>query len=256
MDVREIKALTLELARSDERIEAIFESRRQPARAKFQTMPSPPSHSPPLLARVSALPSLAEHIEGLTARSELWWQGGSFKLQLGQGNSYQCDFPARDFNDQPRIQLRSLVSEEDHLVRILRGDGLIETVLVLESQQLQNNSDKARVYVEWLLSTLVGSLAQVEHLRRCLGWDAVEYGLEVELWSDGPIHLRFEDHGWRSDLGRPRASALPLRFPIYSVRQLETFDQLVNEFLQDLYNAWGTKWSNKGTVDWGQLLRS
>lgn len=258
MDVREIKSLTLELARSDERLEAAFQNRRNAAREKFLAMPGPEftNHTTPLLARVSALPTLPENIENLTARKDLWWQGGAFQLQFDEGDPYGVDFPAREFCGIPRIQLRSLVDAGENLTRVLRADGLVEAVLAVEPERMDRIPVQARVYVGWLLSLVVGVVAQVEHIRRNLGWDAIEFGLEVDLWSEGKVHLFGSDRTWGSrGIGRPPASALPLTFPTYSVRDVETFDGLVNQFLQDLFNAWGSEWNDKGSVDWNQLLR-
>jgi len=259
MDVREIRGLTLELARSDERLEAAFESRSLKAQEKFRAMSEPASFefTEPLVARISALPTLAEHIDGLTKRQGLWWQGGPFELQIEQKQSLQCSHPAREFRGTPRIHLRSLVDEGDILSRQLRADGLVEAVFTRESRPLHRHAMLASVYVEWLLSLLIGVLAQVEHVRRnTAGWDTVEFGLEVELWSNGPVYLLQNDGGWGGlDIGRPISSALPLTFPKYSVRDLATFDDLVNQFLQDLFNAWGNHWNDKGSVDWNQLLR-
>lgn len=254
MDVREIKSLTLELARSDERLEVAFQNRRKVARAKFKAISFPQVSDPasPLVARVSALPTLAENIEDLTKREELWWRGGPFALQFDAEPKYDISFPAREFTRMPRINLRSFVFEGDSLTRALHANGLVEAILAMRPRGGSGGDNATVVYVGWLLSLLVGALAQIEHLRRHLGWDTVEYGLEVDLWAIGPIHLLW-DNSLEFDL--VRSAAVPLVLPMYSVRDVGTFNDLINQFLQDLFNAWGHQWAKEGTIDWDGIIR-
>lgn len=256
MDVREIKSLTLELARSGDRVQEVFDDRRRAARERFNELPRRKSEaeSPPLLLRASAFPTLAMEIDGLTTKPELWWQGGGFNLQFEKGDLYECSHPARCFQHPPRIQLRSLVGEADRFTRVLRDDGLSEATLSIAPRPTQSSSAEGRVFVSWIVGLLVGTLAQVEHLRRRVGWDTVEFGLEVELWCSDAVHLLWQDMGLALRVGYDPRLAVPLRFPLYSVRQFATFDDLLNQFLQDLHNAWGDGRIERATVDWGALV--
>lgn len=121
-----------------------------------------PAFSKPLFARVSALPVLAEHIEGLTSRQELWWRSGQFQLKVHQKQPIQCG-TAVNFRGMPRIQLRPLIEEDDKFIRRLHANGFVEAVFARQSEPLYGQPTQAFVYVEWLLSLLIGVLAQVEH---------------------------------------------------------------------------------------------
>jgi hypothetical protein len=148
MDVREIKNLTLELARSDERLEAILNERRGLAAQRYKALPPRPDaeHVPPILVRATALPTLSENIDGLTTRRDLWWLGGPFDLNTGEAKPYGCAYPARDFGDPPRVQLRSLVREDPGLARIVRGDGLVEFVFAREARRISETPAQPRLY--------------------------------------------------------------------------------------------------------------
>lgn len=255
MDVREIKSLTLELARSGDRVQAVFDSRRQAAHNRFHALPRPSDGElPALLLRASAFPTLALEIEGLTAKRELWWQGGAFNLQFA-GEAVECSYPAREFSNVPELRLRSLVNAGGNLDRVVRGDGLIEAVLAVQPRSVQRGTTDGRLYIGWIAGLVVGTLAQVEHLRQRIGWDVVEFGLEIEVWSFDQIHLLWYDGDLSEGVSRARPNTMPLRFPLYSVRQAATFDDLLNQFMQDLFNAWGSRWSEPCTVDWGKLIQ-
>jgi hypothetical protein len=103
------------------------------------------------------------------------------------------------------------------------------------------------------MSLIVGAMAQVQHLRQHLGWDAVEFGMEAEIISAGPLRLMWNDNDWDNRHSRP--DALPLRLPLYSIRGIETFDALIGQILLDLHNAWGDSWPGQASINWGKLVK-
>lgn len=254
MDVREIKNLTLELARSDDRLEVAFQERRDAARDKFLALRDAPSENimPPLLVRVTALPTLAEQIESLTSREDLWWRGLWANVEIEGDRPLSLTFPMQSFGSYPRVQLRTLVDYSDaYVARSLHANGLVEAIFTYEGKPDPDRGGRGRVYVGWLLSLLVGTLAQIEHLRRKVGWETVEYGLELEIWSKGPIDLHF-----RSDYlaSGSRDAALPLTFPRYSIRDINSFNPLIDLFLEDTFNSWGKRGQMRTRTDWEQLI--
>jgi len=95
-------------------------------------------------------------------------------------------------------------------------------------------------------------MAQVEHLRRNLAWDVVDFGLQIEIWGDEPIAVVRGERFFESNTlpgGRPFA------FPRYAVGSLVDFDALVTAIVQDLFNACGTSGNWACTVPWNELLK-
>ena len=165
MSVREIKDLTLELARTGDRIEAMFDERRALAKAAFEGLTEAgPEELPPFLVRVSAVPVVPFEIPDITSQAELWWQGQAFAVQVGE-QSYSCEYPARDFVARPSIRLRSLeVLEysdlEPGLYRLLRSDGLTEVMFAYPRRPpaRPGTVPVPRIYVSWIIGLLVGRL--------------------------------------------------------------------------------------------------
>lgn len=221
MDVREIKDLTLELARTGDRIEQIFQGRRETAAKTFgELMSTPNTGGPgPLILRATAAPMTLQSIPDITSRPELWWTGGRFIMTIGT-TPYECDYPAREFIDLPRVRLRSLVTDRSGDApgshRLIQGDGLVEFSFVLVKRQPPRPGDTYhRMYVGWLMSILVGTLAQANKLRANLAWDAVEFALELGIYSPEPLSVRWDDHGFSE--GRVIQSHLPLILPQYPI---------------------------------------
>ncbi len=134
MSVREITDRTLELARTGDRIEAVFAQRRELGAEVYKTLMRDAAGNDadgvmPLLVRVTALPISPQNIPNLTQRDDLWWIGKGFSATV-DGNNYPCPYPARNFNQQPNVRLRSLVCTEDPqsggVCRLIRNDGLVE----------------------------------------------------------------------------------------------------------------------------------
>jgi hypothetical protein len=102
------------------------------------------------------------------------------------------------------------------------------------------------------MAVLVGTLSQVEHLRKRLAWDAISYGLEFEAWSWPPLTLRWSD-AWAHSYPTIEATQ-PLLLPRYAVGPAAEFDGLVNEALKDLWNAGGARLRHRYEVPWLALL--
>jgi hypothetical protein len=257
MDVREIKDLTLDLARTGDRVERIFQERRDTATAAFSKLMSAPNKGGPgpLVLRATGVPMTVQNIPELTSHQELWWQGTAFTMMIGN-QRYPCAYPAREYSERPRVGLRSLATESTREVggsqRLVRGDGLVEFCLVHPKRGPSYGATNSRVYIGWLMSVLVGTLAQINKLRANLAWDAIEFGLELEIHSPEPLIVRWDDHGFSG--GWEIQSALPLRLPRYSVVVGIDLDVILNTVLTDLFNSMGLSWNERASAPWGTLL--
>jgi len=258
MDVREIKDLTLDLARTGDRIEQVFQERRDAAATIFRPLMSAPDKGGPgpLILRSTGVPMTIQSIPDITSRHELWWIGKAFTMMRGNVK-YRCDYPAREFSGLPLVRLRSLVADSfgRGSRRLVRGDGLVEFSLVLPKREPWQGGEKDhRMYITWLMSVLVGTLAQINKLREKLAWDAVEFGLELEIQSPEPLAVRWDDHGF-SEV-RTIYSRLPLLLPQYSVMPGPNLDAILNDVLTDLFNSTGSQWNERASAPWGELAAS
>ncbi|GLS46581.1 AlbA family DNA-binding domain-containing protein [Methylobacterium brachythecii] len=96
MDVREIKDLTLELARTGDRIEALFQERRAAAQRLWdETSASAEGNCGPILFRATATPLLPLNIPDLTSRRDLWWGGASIEISA-DGQRWSGGYPSRE----------------------------------------------------------------------------------------------------------------------------------------------------------------
>lgn len=261
MDVREIKDVTLELARTGDRVATILEERHEAARSQFAKLEKADiGHElSPLVIRATAAPTTPQEIENLTSRRDLWWRGGGFEMFVGT-DPYRCDYPAREFDRSPNIRLRALESENDPTdggpYRLLRADGLVEFTLIHPKQDTSRPGERVqnRIYVAWVVGLVAGVLAQLEHLRARVAWDAVTFGLEIEIWSEGSLDLRWDDRSLSSRKTLPQAA--PLRMPRYQVGEPAEFNNLLRLVIKDLMNAWGRNWEDVCTVPWPTVLAS
>jgi hypothetical protein len=257
MDVREIKDLTLDLARTGDRIEQIFQERREAAAMRFGELTLAPNRGGPgpLVLRATGVPMTLQVVPDITSRDDLWWKGNGFTMMIGD-QKYECNYPAREFRDLPQVRLRSLVTEpsdKEGTHRLVRGDGLVEFSLVLPRRApLEHGPIGHRVYIGWLMGVLVGALAQTNKLRAQMAWDAVEFGLELEVLSPEPLALLWDDHGFST--GRTIHAPLPLLMPRYSVAAGVGLDVVVNAVLSDLFNSTGASWTERARVPWSSIL--
>lgn len=256
MTVREIRDLTLELARSGDRLEALFAERQKAAESHYKALHSrifPGFHSRGLLVRVSALPLTRLAIPGVTNRRDLWWRGGEFEYHVGE-QKQQSVYPAREFNSEPSIRLRQLyqgASEgSEYLERVVRDDGLVEFTFTNIDQPREGRTTVPPVFIDWLVAPVVGVLAQVEHLRRSLASDATEYGMEIELRSTHEIGVSW---GARSHSSTPRTLSNVI-LPRYSIGRREEFDGLLSNIVADLWNSVGAPYNTPCTCDWDTVL--
>jgi hypothetical protein len=214
----------------------------------------------PFSARVTAIPTIPQAIASLTSRQYLWWRGRGFDMKVGE-QTYPCQYPARDFDDYAKIRLRSLASQPREtgslrgVSRLLTSDGLVEFRLSHERRKSQDEGSNpySRIYAGWIIGLVVGALAQIDHLRSRLAWDAVEFGLEIEILTQSPTLLRWTDE-WESGALMNHSGSILL--PRYSVGPQSEFNELIRAFLIDLSNTAGTPWDYPCEVPWQGLLSS
>jgi Putative DNA-binding domain len=260
MTVREIKDLTLELARTGDRQERAFKARQEICRREFERLlaisfvDQPHLIAAPLIIRSTALPVVPIQIPRLTLRPELWWRGRGFQMQV-HDQHLACDFPAREFDHTPRVRLRGFnasIGDADRLSRLLLDNGLIELTFTdasIDTRQ-RRSSETRNIYIGWIVGLLAGTLSQIQHLRQQLAHDGMEFGLELEIWSAHPALIKLKDHDWDMDSGK-LAEAVPLTLPRLSVRSIEDFDPIINQVVEDLWNASGQSYQADCKVPWG-----
>jgi len=259
MSVREIKDYTLETTRSADRLEVAFEERHANASKQYSTLLKQAQGKlpgiPPLVIRATAVPTTPQQIPELTRRQELWWLGKRFRLSAA-GTEIDCGYPLNESATPPKTRLRSFVSDVDptdnYVSRLLRSDGAVE-FLIGHHHRSPSGSTKGgpRVYLGWLISLLVGTICQVEHLRRHLAWDSVEFGLEAEVWCNAPLHVAWTD---RDFMGATLKDELPFTLPRYSLAPGANFDELIMLAVRDVFDACGSFRDHKCSVPWQSLL--
>jgi hypothetical protein len=259
MSVREITDRTLDLARTGDRVEAIFAERHEVANRLYKTLLKDAAGKPidwikPLLIRVTAIPTVPQDIPNITQRPDLWWIGRGFSMEV-DGNAHRCDYPAQNFNEKPGIRLRSLVCEVDTNLRgtsrLIRTDGLVEFSLIHPIREPLIRGSGSRVYISWVSGLVAGVVAQVEHIRSLLAWDAVEYGLEIQIFSTAPIGVF-----WTDDYGRGgymMKAELPLTLPRYSLASGDSYNGLVTTVVRDLINSCGATSETICKLPWDEL---
>ena len=260
MSVREITARTLDLARTGDRVEAVFAERQEVAARLYKTLLADSAEKiaaaiMPLIVRVTAIPTMPQDIPDLTRRAELWWTGKGFSAVV-DGTTYPCDYPARNFDQQPKVRLRSLVCVDDRsegTSRLIRADGLVEFSLIHPRREPVRGS-VSRIYVGWVISLVAGVVAQVERLRYRLAWDAVEYGLEIQVCSTPPPALFWNDDGFRD--GYTMKAELPLTLPRYSLNSGDDFNGLITTIVRDLINSCGVNSETVCKVPWTELIKA
>jgi hypothetical protein len=172
------------------------------------------------------------------------------------GNDYPCPYPARGFSQRPSVRLRSLVCEDDlqsgGTSRIIRNDGLVEFSLVHPITSANRGSD-SRLYAGWLIGLIAGVVTQVNHVRSQLAWDAVEYGLEIQISSTAPLGVFWNDDGFSS--GHTLKTELPLTLPRYSLAAGDDFDSLVTTVVRDLINSCGVSSEIVCSLPWNDLSK-
>ncbi len=163
MDVREIKDLTLELARTGDKLETSFAESRDLAEGKWQTAErqTVDGNRGPFLIRVTGLPTISTQIPDITKRRDLWWIGKIFRITVAD-DELTSDHPSRMFDGYPRPRLRAFEmlpdkDAEQRLYRTLRGDGLVEFTLTHTRFNSQRSQFGTHIYFDWSLSYSRGS---------------------------------------------------------------------------------------------------
>ena len=97
---------------------------------------------------------------------------------------------------------------------MIRNDGLVEFALI-HPKRMSSRGDDSRIYIGWVIGVVAGAVAQIDRIRSELAWDAVEYGLEIQMWGTPPLGVFWTDEGY-SD-GYTVKTELPLTLPRYSL---------------------------------------
>ncbi len=258
MDVREIRERTLEMARSVEQTEGLFAQRREAAFKQFEQLLFPVGTNDylPILIRATALPLVPLDIIDVTRRSELWWRGKPFRLEADD-ERIPFEYPSREFALAPSVRLRSLELHKDGFSRILRHDGLVEFRLTLgrptpNETPPEEERCQAVLPVVWLLGLAVGAVAQVEYLRRELGRDGLDFGLEIEVWCREEPFVRWRDPSFHPT--RIQQPSQPLRFPRYHISDTQTLGTIIQLVHRDLFDACSVQSEVSIDVPWNELL--
>lgn len=257
MTVREIKDHTLDSSRFAVRFDAAFSERQTNASKHYSALLKHAQDKdpgiPPLLVRATAIPTTQQFIPDLTRRQQLWWAGKGFRLKIDDVE-IDCGYPLRECSGRPRTRLRALVSDvdktDDFVSRLVRADGAVEFMICHQVRQGMRGGASPRLYLGWLAGLIVGVICQIEHLRKNLAWDAVEFGLEVEIWSAAPLGIFWTD---RDRGGASLKDDLPLTLPRYSLAPGTEFSELLTQVFRDIFDACGSTWDQKCTVPWESL---
>ncbi len=257
MTAREVRDLSLELARAGDRIEQVMHDRHILSLERFERIDrsrSPSTDVPPLLLRATAMPVSGRQIDAITDREDLWWIGGQFSAEEN-GREYRCGYPARDFGGRPAVRLRALeydnVDEGNGINRLINDKGLIEFSLIHGPRQAPvGQLSIGRIYIGWMLGLFVGTINQAERLKRLLGWEAETFAIDIAAVSEGPVQLKWDDN-WSSSSRSRNCDAMVL--PRYELSPRTNLDSLVTLFVKDLWNAWGVRWQGSITVPWPSL---
>lgn len=258
MTTREIRDLTLQLARSGDLVTERFSQRSQVQLDTFAKITSKPAGiAPPLpppnatSIRVTSMPVTPLSIPKLTTRPELWWRGDQLDCKLRE-KPYDASFPFRYFGELPRTRLRAF--EADILVddvpssRIVTDAGLIEFQLLNLRRRIDDDRiARPTIWAGWVFGLLAGTLAQIDHLRSKLAWDGVEFGLEIELLGEGEPEFQIGSIGFGMEL------SWRTRLPLYSVQGPESFNELASQVLLDILNAGGKNLDWPVKLTWNTL---
>ncbi|MCJ2136197.1 ATP-binding protein [Methylobacterium sp. J-026] len=260
MDVREIKDLTLSLARFGDSIERMFAEREAASDAWWQRTQaiSTAGNKAPIQVRATAVPLVAHQVAYLTSRPELWWRGQPFKITI-DGQEMRSTYPSLDYAQDPKPRLRSLTLAPDSqerqrfFHRVLRSDGLIEFFLSHARYEKGGSDYGSDIYFDWIAQLIAGTLCQIEHLRKHTGSDNLPYGIELELRGLNGCRVFLYGENKFATHGATDAEYKTL-LPRLTVGSRSEFDTLLSTFLLDISNACGRHWQNAVTAPWDALL--
>jgi len=94
-------------------------------------------------------------------------------------------------------------------------------------------------------------VAQVNLIRTRLAWDAVEYGLEIQISSMAPLGVFWNDDGFSG--GYRLKAELPLSLPRYSLAAGDDYNTLVTTVVRDIINACGVGSEVICKLPWNEL---
>lgn len=255
MTVREIRDAVLELARRGDVVDSIFRERYEVDRSAFSRVwdSRRTENTHVNLIRVTAIPVSRWSISNLTEQRNLWWVGGEHDCTI-DGGRLRVGYPAREFDNPPRLGLRKLHYQESSFDRSLTADGLIEARVVnlREPHQGKVLEAFAPLPLTWVVSLVSGVLAQVEHIRRSLADDGAEFGIQLAIDANVPLAPAWEQHGG-AGFAR-QAEFRGVVFPILSVGPATGFTDLVNVVVRDVFNNCGSTFNSRVEIDWARLI--
>ncbi len=115
-----------------------------------------------------------------------------------------------------------------------------------------NQSEVSKLFSDWIVTWLANSLRNIERVRRYVGMPTLSYGLETQLKIFGRrVNLRrFREIEPIFDSSSYLECGDHSSFPRYPVGASDEFDEVVNLFLRDWFNAAGTDFAQQIVVDY------
>ncbi|MEO1352159.1 MAG: ATP-binding protein [Cyanobacteria bacterium J06635_15] len=175
----------------------------------------------------------------------------SFKGVIDEKHSFNLSIPIRQYqNYQQRPILRGLRKEcgsnDFKIFQEVYSDGLIEYSVYIS----YGSSEYYTICPDWIVCLLANTLCSAEKLRNAASAPSVEYGLEFEIVVPGD-EVSIAPYGG-SQFGRylgPFPSGKTL-FPKYSIGELRQYQEILNLFMQDFWNASGHNPKSIIQLDW------
>ncbi len=259
MTAREIRDMSLQLARSGDQYERLSGALRSESHHRFSTLaaanPPSPEQWDRLGLRSAAIPVTEMDLQDLTQRHSYFWRQNRIIATAG-GEPFGMDYPTSEYGREPDTRLRTLQQPmygDDELFRKLYANGACVFEL-LRSTQPARRPGMQPIYAGWCIALMAGTIAQAEWVKNVSGNDSMTFGLEFEIISERPLALLIG-----RDLSRGRVPPpgwAPPSFPSYELAPGTDLNILINTFVRDLYNAWGVNPPYEFSIDWRTFLPS
>lgn len=261
MSMREIQDLTLQLERGITAIENSFSTREALFETKFQNwkrsvvQPHYVSHRV-LGMRATLVPMTPVSIplihSNSAAKPSFHFFDGSIDKDPQKTLNIKFPIPKPVCSWMPRLRssIREFGTDDFKVVQEVYANGLIEQSVYVR----YGYSETYYISPEWVVCLFANSLCSAEKFRQAAGATTIEYGLEIELAVPDKA-VPIDPYGG-SRSGRS-VSCFPIgrtKFPRYSVREPQQYQQLTNIFIQDFWNASGWNISELIEVKYGDIF--
>ncbi len=260
MTMREIQDRTIDLARGDERLREKLEARRE---NYFKNVFKHASQSSVIGVRATLIPVRAVfQIDRPYDQQELAFLWEPEFIGTIDGKQVKLIQPGRQGGANPlRPVLRGALDK--HLTdngvawRWISADGMVEIGFRL----IPSGLTSPLLHPGNLLATVANVLIIGNTVRALAGIPSAELALDVEVRCDResptsrasvPLHVAsfLYGHPLGGDPLGVLDDALPLRLPLSSVRERESFDQIMTIVCNDLLNAVGHRSIGRLEVNW------